>query len=119
MKKVALFILLILPLGCKTLTSNTPPSALAPGALNAFDQQAYQTLSAAHAFAVSASGNAATLTTTEKADLNSFIAILNTADVLYQAYHAGTATQAQVQTQLNAVATSQATFSSAVTGETH
>jgi hypothetical protein len=116
MKKTLFLFCLLLPIGCKTATSTTPPAALAPGALNVFDSATYEALAAAHAFALSASTNAATLTVTEKSDLNTFITALNAADILYAAYHSGAATQAQMQTSLNSVTTSQATFSASVTG---
>ena len=103
-------------IGCTAATSTTPPAALAPGATSAFDQATYQALAAAHAFAISASTNAATLTAGEKSALNTFITALNAADVLYAAYHGGSATQAAMQASLANVTTTQAAFSAAVTG---
>jgi hypothetical protein len=102
--------------GCKTATATTPPAALAPGALNQFDSDAYQSLSAAHAFAGSASANASTLTPTEIAALNTFITALNAADLLYISYHNGQATQVAMETSLNNVTMTQAAFSATVTG---
>lgn len=103
-------------LGCPSATSTTPPAALAPGALNQFDQSTYQALAAAHAFATTAAANGSSLSASQKAALNNLIQALNAADVLYAAYHSGAATQAAMQTQLNAVTTAQASYASAVTG---
>ena len=53
MKRLAvagcLAVALIFPVGCKTATSTTPAAALAPGAVNQFDQTSYQTLLAIQA----------------------------------------------------------------------
>lgn len=112
---IALCGLFLLFAGCKA--STTPPAApLIPGALNSFDQTAYESLSAAHAFALSASTNSASLTAAEKSSLNAFITALNAADVIYAAYHAGTATQAQMTSALNSVSTAQASYATSVTG---
>jgi hypothetical protein len=102
--------------GCKAATATTAPAALAPGYLNAFDQTTGESLSSAHAFAASASSNAATLSASQKAALNVFINALDAAQIVYAAYHGGTATQAQVADALASVSTAQASFSTTVTG---
>jgi hypothetical protein len=120
MKKVfsiALGFCFLIPVaGCGAVKTSTPPASLAPGALNQFDSDTYRSLATAHAFAQSAAGNAATLTPTEKAALNQFIQYLNLADTLYVAYHSGAATQAAMQTALNAVNSSEASYTATITG---
>ena len=107
--RLALFLCLRLMLaGCKTVTT-TPP--LAPGYQNAADQQMGQILAGARSFYStiqqdSASGKT-TLSPTEKTAFNDFGAAINAAETVYLAYHAGTATQAQAQTAINAVQTKQ------------
>ncbi len=106
-------------LGCHPATSSTtPPAALAPGALNQFDQQTYQALTTAHAFALSAASNDQTLTRAQKQALNQFISALNAADMLYAAYHAGTATQEAMQAAQTSVTTQETSFSTTVTSQT-
>jgi hypothetical protein len=65
---------------------------LPPGALNAFDADSYRTLSDGHAAIQSIQQDAAagklTLDANQKTVLNKAIADVNTADHLYQAYHA-------------------------------
>lgn len=102
--------------GCGAVKTSTPPAALAPGALNQFDSDTFRALATAHAFAQSAASNAAALTQTEKSALNRFIQYLNLADTLYAAYHAGTATEQAMQTALNAVNTSEASYTAMITG---
>jgi hypothetical protein len=113
MKLALLSIFLALPLlGCPSATAPAPP--LAPGYTTQFDQTAGQTLAAAHALVAKATADYPSLTpaqqATEKPILNAFVSAVNTADSVYLAFHQGTATQAQVQTQLNAVATAQANY---------
>lgn len=121
MKKVLTSLLLscALVLGtssCAKTTATTPPAALAPGALNTFDQIAYQTLAGAHAFVATASANAATLTAAQKSALNVMINAVNVAQVAYISYHNGNETQAAVQVALNAVASAQTTYANSVVG---
>lgn len=113
MKLALLAIFLALPIvGCKTVTG--PPPPLAPGYTNSFDQSAGQTLAAAHALVAKAITDYPSLTppqqAVEKPILNTFVTAVNTADSVYLAYHSGAATQAQVQTQLDAVSTAQGNF---------
>ena len=122
MKKVLTSLLLscALVLGASSCAKNasttTPPAALAPGALNTFDQIAYQTLVGAHAFVATASANAATLTTAQKSALNVMINAVNVAQVAYISYHNGNETQAAVQMALAAVANAQTTYANSVVG---
>lgn len=102
------------PTGCKTASTTTPPAALAPGALNTFDQQAYQTLAAAHAFVATASAKASTLTPAQTQALNMMIQAVNVAQTVYIAYHSGTETQGNVQNELNSVSTAQTTYANSV-----
>jgi hypothetical protein len=115
MKPALLSIFLALPLlGCPSASSPTPP--LAPGYTTPFDQTAGQTLAAAHALVAKATADYLSLTpaqqATEKPILNAFVSAVNTADSVYLQFHAGAATQAQVQTQLNNVSTAQANYTS-------
>src|ERR1035438_4002737 len=95
--------------GCATATA-----PLAPGYSSQFDQTAGQALAAAHALVSKATNDYSSLTpaqqSTEKPILNAFVSAVNTADTVYLAFHAGSATQAQVQTQLNAVSTAQTNY---------
>lgn len=128
MKLALLSIFLALPLlGCPSATSTTPPVALAPGYLNSQDQTLGQALAAVNGFRASEGGNyncdtaaaAANtcLTTTqkaaEKAPLNSFIQVVNLANVAYTAYHAGTQTLAQAQAAEQAAESAQRTLAAA------
>lgn len=116
MKLAVLSVFLALPLmlGCPSANSPTPP--LAPGYISQFDQTAGQTLAAAHALVLKATADYPSLTpaqqATERPILNAFVAAVNTADTVYLAFHAGTASQAQVQAQLNAVSTAQTSYTS-------
>ncbi len=113
---VALFgLLLILPVaptGCVQPTTAPPTQAIAPGYSNQADQQMGQILSGAHAFYQSIQQQSAagtlTLDATTKAAFNSFGVSLNTAQSVYLAYHAGTATQAEAQAKVNQVQSQQA-----------
>jgi len=110
--RVIFALCLLLPMGCATATAPSVP--LAPGYTTPFDQTAGQTLAAAHALVSKATTDYPTLTpaqqSTEKPILNAFVTAVNTADSVYLAFHNGTATQAQVQTQLNAVQTAQTAY---------
>lgn len=99
--------------GCKPATSTTPPAALAPGAVNQFDQDSYATLMAAQAslnsLKQSVAQDPANLASL-KPILNQAISDYNIAEAAWQVYHAaaqaGSATTAQqtaVTTSLTAV----------------
>lgn len=117
--------LLVLPLAmltaCKT-TSVTPP--LAPGYTSAADQQMGEILAGARSFystiqcetqGLNWSQSTSTcvsdpnitapmvLSVTAKAAFNDFGVGINSAEQVYLAYHAGTATQAQAQAAITAV----------------
>lgn len=121
MKKLV-FLLLFAPLilGCPSATTTTPPAALAPGYTSQTDQQFGQALAAAHALAAQATQDYAKLTPkqqlAEKTALNAFVTAVNAADAVYQAYHVGQATAAQVQTALTQVNTAQANYTNVATG---
>ena len=90
-------------LGCKT---NTVTAPLAPGYLNATDQKMGQDLAALNGFVLQEKANYAALPAaaqaTEKPVLNDLITATDLANASYQAYHAGTQTQGQVQTAIAA-----------------
>jgi len=103
-------LLLCLPLtGCPTASTTTPPQALAPGYLNAADQQMSEILHAAHAYYQRLYTDATATppiynpSPAEKAAFNQFGAYLNAADTTYKAFHAGQATQADAQTMVDQV----------------
>lgn len=111
---------LLLLVGCaKTVT------APIPGSINSFDSTSYQILSTAHGIAQSLSSQACsnngnlpncfTPTTTQKNVINAFISDLNVADLVYSAYHNGTATQAQVTSAIQKVQTDQASLPTSIT----
>jgi hypothetical protein len=52
----------------------------------------------------------------EKAALNNFALALNSAELIYKAYHAGSATSAQAQAAVNAVTVQQSAIQATVTG---
>ena len=79
--------LLVPVMGCKT-TATTPTQALAPGAVNQFDQQTYAVLSASQATLNSLKqSNVPAI----KTALNDAILAYNTAEAAYQVYHAAAA----------------------------
>ena len=96
--------------GCPSTTASTPP--LAPGYLNTADQQMGEILAGAHSFYTTIQQESAAgtlvLTPTQKTAFNDFGVALNSAQTVYLAYHAGTATQAQAQAAIDAVQTKQA-----------
>lgn len=106
-----LLVLMLLP-GCKPTTAANTPAVLAPGYLNAADQQMGEILAGAHNFynSIQSQVNAGTLTmgSTIKASFNDFAISLNAAQTVYLAYHNGQATQAQAQTAVNLVQSKQA-----------
>ena len=106
MKRLLIVLALLIPLtGCPSSTTN--PAALAPGYLNAADQQMGQILAGARSFYVSiqqqSQAGTMTLSATEKQAFNTFGVTLNAAESVYLAYHNGTATQAQAQAAVNQV----------------
>lgn len=111
---IALCLCMVPIFGCQPATSTTPPAALAPGYSSQFDQTAGQSLAAAHALVSKGVADYPSLTpsqqATEKPILNAFVTAVNAADAVYLAFHNGAATQAQVQAQLNNVATAQAAY---------
>ena len=96
--------------GCTPTT--TTPAQLAPGYNNSADQAMGEILSGARSFYVSIQQQSAAgtlvLTPAVKQAFNTFGTSLNTAESLYLAYHAGTATQAAAQTAVNTVQQQQA-----------
>lgn len=100
--------------GCKTATSNTATQALAPGYLNPADQTMGEALAALNGFAAQEKQNyaseSAAIQAAEKTPLNDFILAVNLANASYTAYHAGTQTQAQATTAINAAQTAQTTL---------
>src|ERR1017187_2322741 len=103
---------MLLPLGCATATSPTPP--LAPGYQTQADQTMGEILAGAHAFYQSIQQESAngqmTLSATEKAAFNVFGTTLNGAQSVYLAYHANPTptTLAAAQSAVNQVQTQQA-----------
>lgn len=97
-----------------------------PGATSAFDSNAFQALATAHGIAQSFSTQACsnngnkpgcfTPKPAEKTAINQFIADLNTADVVYAAYHGGTQTQAAAQAAINKVTSDQAALPANIKG---
>lgn len=112
MKKILLALALFLPMdGCRAVQSTTPPATLAPGFSSQADQTMDQVLVGAkkfytdiHAQVVAGTYNPAPA---EKTSLNTFASALNTAQVVYIAYHGGTATQAQAQAAVDGVTAQQ------------
>jgi multidrug resistance efflux pump len=88
--------------GCHSTSSTTPPAALAPGAVNQFDQDSYAALMAAQAslnsLKTSYTNDPVNLASL-KAPLNQAIQDYDLAELAYQTYHsaaaAGQATSAQ------------------------
>jgi outer membrane scaffolding protein for murein synthesis (MipA/OmpV family) len=106
----------ILPMtGCPTPAAQTQPTApavVAPGYQNAADQQMGEILAGAHAFynsiAQQAQAGTLVLQPNVKTAFNAFGVTLNSAQTVYLSYHAGAATQAEAQAQVNAVQSQQA-----------
>lgn len=123
MKKLVLAILLsaaTITTGCKAASTTTPPQALAPGYTNSADQMMGQTIVGAHAFYVTIQADIAagryTPSAAEKTALNGFAVALNAAQIVYIGYHAGTSTQAQAQSAVNAVIAQQSALQATLTG---
>src|ERR1700734_2784110 len=114
-RTLVLMACMALPLtGCPAAT--TPPAALAPGYINAADQQMGEILAGARSFyqtiqQESAAGTVI-LTATEKTAFNAFGTSLNAANTVYLAYHSGTQTQAAAQAAVNTVQAQQAALPS-------
>lgn len=120
MKKAIIAVALALTLaGCKAVTSTTPTAALAPGFSSQADETMDQVLVGAHNFYTTIQADVAdgkySPSPTEVTALNSFGQALNDAQVLYIAFHAGTATLAQAQAAVNTVTTQQTALQSTVT----
>jgi hypothetical protein len=92
-------------------TSTTPPAALAPGFSSQADQTMDQVLVGGKQFYTDIQAKVVAGTyvpaASEKAALNTFASALNTAQVVYIAFHAGTATQAQAQAAVDTVTAQQ------------
>src|ERR1017187_400972 len=107
MKTFLIALALALPLALTGCPASTSPTPLAPGYINTADQQMGQILSGAHAFyqkiqQQSASGQMV-LTSAQKQAFNDFGVGINAAQTIYLSYHAGTASQAQAQTDRKSV----------------
>lgn len=125
MKKLVLILMLAIPLGtvgCKPATTTTAPQTLAPGYMNSADQAMGEALVAAHSFYATIQQDAAsgkyTPSATEKTALNNFATALNSAQIIYIAYHAGQSTQAEAQSAVNAVTAQQAQLQTSLSGGT-
>lgn len=110
----------LVPMGCKSATSTTPPAALAPGALNSFDQSTYQTLMAFQAAlnSLNASYKAnPTQLATLKTPLDQAATDYNIAELAWQTYHATatTANQQALSASLSTVQSDVTSLNSAVT----
>jgi len=106
--------------GCKTVTSSTAPQTLAPGYSNAADEAMGETLVGARNFYVTIQADVVsgkyTPSAAEKTVLNNFALALNSAELIYKAYHTGSATSAQAQAAVDAVTVQQSTIQATVTG---
>ena len=112
--KAALFLCLLLPLGCAKATSTTPAAALVPGAINQFDQTSYATLMTAQASynSLLASYKAnPTVLASLKAPLDAAASSINLAEQAWQIYHAAAASASTPAAQLS---TDQANVSSSL-----
>ena len=123
----ALSVLLALTLlfslvGCAKAPPTTVPKAPPIGSLNTFDTTTNETLQALHAAVASfvADNNSGkfVLTASQKALLNQVVTDLNTADLIYQAWHnaGGTGAQAPVTAAVNKVQASQTALNAALQG---
>ena len=113
MKRLALCLILALPLtGCPASNAPTPP--VAPGYINAQDQQIGEALAALNGFVNQEKVNYAAMPPVqqgkEKPILNDLITAVNIANASYQAFHAGSQTEAQAQTAINAAQAKQTTL---------
>jgi hypothetical protein len=118
MKRYALLLCLLLPIGCATATAPTPP--LAPGYTNSTDQNLGATLAAADAFynKLQADQKAGTFTPTaaEVTALNALQQALSVANPIYLAYHNGTGSLAAAQSAVANVSTAQTNVQTAIPG---
>ncbi len=106
---------LLFSTGCaKTANSTTPQQALAPGYLNPADQGMGESLAALNGFVAQEKANyaaaPAAIQAAEKTALNAFLLAVDLANASYTAYHAGTQTQAQAASAINAAQTAQTTL---------
>ncbi len=101
-------------LGCPSAIT-APPAPTAPGYLSPDDEKWGQALAAARALDYQATLDYQRLPAAqqaqEKGALNNFTMAVNTADALYQAYHVGQATPAQVSAAVAQVQTAQTAYS--------
>src|SRR5580698_5535183 len=111
MKAALLALALCIPmLGCGAVQTTTPPAALAPGALNQFDQDSYKALLALQAslksLNASYAANPAQLASLKPA-LDQAATDYNIAELAWQTYHAAAtaANQTAVTNALNQVQT--------------
>ena len=132
MMTVGLILAMMIPIGgCKTVTANTPPAAMVPGAQNEVDGTTYEVLVSLHAFVDSLSKQAAagtfTPTPAEKILANQLILDVNATQILYAAYHGalveaakgnivpGAPTEAQVKASLAKATADQSAYAASVT----
>jgi hypothetical protein len=127
-KSYSLVLALLLVAGALTLTGcakappTTPPVAPPVGSLNSFDSTTNETLQALHAAVASfvADNNSGkfVLTASQKSLLNQVVTDLNTADLIYQAWHnaGGTEAQAPVTAAVSKVQTDQTALNAALQG---
>lgn len=112
---LAAALLILPPTACNKTTTN--PATLAPGYLNTTDQTLGEALASLNGFVNQEKTNYASLSATQQATeknyLNNLIAAVNEANAAYQAYHAGTQTQAQAQTAVTTAQTAQQALVSA------
>lgn len=110
--KIFATIALVLCVGCNTVNAPTPP--LAPGYSSQADQIAGQTLASLHDFVATAVADYDKLTPTQQATekplLNNLVNVVNGADSIYTAYHAGTQTLANAQSAIQSAQAAQANF---------
>ncbi len=121
MKLARLSVFLALPLmlgGClRPATTTTAPAALAPGAVNSFDQTSYATLMTAQATynSLLASYKAnPTVLAALKAPMDDAATTINVAEVAWQTYHAAALAGTSTTAQQTAVTTSLTTAQSAL-----
>jgi hypothetical protein len=127
-KRYLLVLALLLVAGALTLTGcakappTNPPAAPPIGSLNTFDTTTNETLQALHAAVASfvADNNSGkfVLTVSQKGLLNQVVTDLNTADLIYQAWHnaGGTGAQAPVTAAVSKVQASQTALNAALQG---
>ena len=117
-----LIVTMLFTAGCPKNGGTTIPTAAPTGSLNTFDATTNETLQAIHAFVASMvaqnNSGAITLTISQKALLNQLVTDVNTADVIYQAWHnaGGTGATAPVSTAINKAQADQNALNTAIAG---